>query len=61
MQDLAESGTTKNSIWVLWGVSRVRRCLNVARVSAHLIESRRLFHTCIVDGRKESAYVHVFA
>ena len=33
----------------------------MARVSADLIESERLFHACIVDGRKESAYVRVFA
>ena len=42
-------------------MSRVRRCLNVARVSADLTESGRLFHACIVDRRKESAYVHMFA
>ena len=33
----------------------------MARVSADLIESGRLFYARIVDGRKESAYVRVFA
>ena len=32
----------------------------MARVSADLTESGMLFHACIVDGRKESAYVRVF-
>ena len=38
-------------------MSKVRRCLNEARVLAGLIESERLFHACMVDGRKESMYV----
>ena len=29
----------------------------MVRVSTDLNESGRLFHACIVDGRKESAYV----
>ena len=42
------------------GESRVRKCLNVARVSADLTESGMLFHASIVDGRKGSAYVRAF-
>ena len=62
MQDLVQSVITKKYVGSL-GVSRVRRCLNVhvARVSADLTESGRLFHACILDGRKESAYIRVFA
>ena len=57
----------KNNIWVHWecqgtlGVSRVTRFLNVARESADLTESGRLFFACIVGGRKKSAYARVFS
>ena len=36
------------------GVSRVRRCLNAARVSADGTALGRLFHACKVEGRKDS-------
>ena len=42
-------------------MSKVRRCLHEARVSADLTDSGRLFHAFMVDGRKESAFVREFA
>ena len=49
----------KGNILGTFGVSRVRRCLNEARVSADRIASGKLFHSCKVEEGINSAYVRV--
>ena len=44
-----------------FGISMVRRCLNEARISADQTASGRLSYAYKAEGRKESAYVRVFA
>ena len=50
MYDLVQSVTTK-IIFGYFGVPRVRKCLNEARVSADLTETGMIFQACMVDGR----------